>query len=837
MSANQRPAELLRSHPIFARVDDPGIEAFAMLLESVRFAPGTPLVRQGDAADVLFFFASGTAEVLWRAPDGRVRVMGTLGPGEALGQTALNHAARRSADVVAKTAVDTWALDLRRFGDLRQHGHTNALAVLEGLGGMLARRLRSISARVLAELGPPPTRATPPAATPPGTPQGAHDSWAAYLPLLPQFQDVSEDHVRRFLPFLREWSLPAGTRLFEEGARGQTCFITVRGSVEMCVERAGQSRRIGQFGPGRVIGELGFVDGQARAVTCIAREPAVLLEIDRPRYAALRTTDPIAATALLRIINRALSDGVALAYATLQTVTDGTANELPLVETRTESPATGPSARTWSDDQLMQRVRTARLGHDLVVGGPLGPRRVVFADHLGGARPLDFIEDTLRSELLTCLGNPGPAPRGLGLGSKALRCEAADIVKEAVGAGDGDRVHFTGYGVPGALDTLLRALNLHIPKQIDQIYRLRDRIPVDDRPVVFLSEDLATPLRTLWIDSIADVVDIPEGADGRPSLAALTAELQAHAHRPFRLACFPMLSARTGLCADFAAINTLVHQHGSLSIWDASGTLADAPVDMHPRPDRSHGTMAYADVLLIDPGTCPGGPGCPGILVGRRELLADLESVAAAEPGSEGSWIGLPDHGAVLRTAMVLQLRAALDPDRARLGAAERVAAALDRWSKQPDIRIDGDLDAPRLATVCLSITRGGRAMPADLVLTILDDVFGIQARELQGRPDHIAVDFAWYASHAEFDYICGAIEAVASGGWSLARAYRATDGAWVLPGARTPTALRLADFRYQSGTLEIHASRTLADESVLPAQLERGVGLMQMGVQAAAAG
>jgi len=832
MSGPPPPGELLRRLPLFAQLSQGALDRLVSMLETHAFKAGQRVVSQGDTADRLYVIARGRAEVIRRDADGHGRLVGALDPGDALGQTALNHPARRSADILAATDIVAYALPLARFADHCGRHPDDALAVLEALSTVLTARLRDVNDQIArAHADNSPTDFAFPQTRPSGQDRAASASWASFLPLLPLFQDVTSQTVRQMLPFLREWRLSSGACLFEEGAQGDSCFITTRGSVDITLTRGGKAQRLGTFGPGRLLGELSLLDGAPRSATCTVREAAVLLEIDAQRLADLRKAAPPAALALRRVFNRAIAESLGSAYGTLRRLSPDLAALFDVVQIEPDTADTptvaSEAAQAWREDALVQRVREGRLGADTVVAGPLGPRRVVFADHLGGERALDFIEDTLRRELLTRVGNPGPAPRGLGQHSVDLRKEARTIIRDAVGAAPTDIVRVTGHGAVGALDDLLEALNLQLPPQIDRIYGLRSRIPADERPVVFLSRDLAAPLRARWTRSLADVVEIPTGPDGLPSALALSEELRAHAHRPFRIGCFPLVSAHSGLVLDDATFSTLLHDSGALAVWDASGALADAPVVMRPLPDRHRGTMAYADALLIDPSPLPGGVGCPGVLVGRRELVADILDAYSHEPGAEGAWIGLPDHGAVLRTALVLQVRAAIGPGRAQQRVAARVQQAMARWKDAAGLRIYGDVDAPRLATVCLSMHALGHNAPASLVLTLLDDLFGVQARELEGQEHRFAVDFSWHSTDAEFDYICRSVAAVARSLGQIGGRYRLDGDRWVVAGARDSPRLKLADFRYRAGTMEILASRTHADESVLQAQLERGLALL----------
>ncbi len=62
-------------------------------------------------------------------------------------------------------------------------------------------------------------------------------------------------------------------------------------------------------------------------------------------------------------------------------------------------------------------------------------------------------------------------------------------------------------------------LGLRVPAELDERYGLRDRIPADQRPVVFVGPYEHHSNELPWRESIADVVEIDEDADGAIDLA------------------------------------------------------------------------------------------------------------------------------------------------------------------------------------------------------------------------------------------------------------------------------------------------------------------------------
>ena len=289
---------------------------------------------------------------------------------------------------------------------------------------------------------------------------------------------------------------------------------------------------------------------------------------------------------------------------------------------------------------------------------------------------------------------------------------------------------------------------------------------------------------------------------------------------------FPLVSASTAGRLNHSLLSETLHQHGALVCFDATSALPDVPVFMQPPPELSGGPLDYADVLLIDPSTLPGAVGCPGILAARR-LLVDPLLGDAQRRGIDGPWSGAPDHAPVLRTALAFRLRTAINPQLMLPWLQRRVSAAWRSWSGVPGLVLHGSPHAPRVATVHLPCDTDHGRVPGCLLLTVLDDVFGVQAREVDWQPDRIAVDFSWIHSNTTSSYIVDAVAAVCRDGAALLDGYVPDGEAWRWPCTGSNTDLSLGDVVVRAGILEVHADRTIAGEDVLADQLRRGQAVL----------
>src|SRR5438034_10512921 len=112
------------------------------------------------------------------------------------------------------------------------------------------------------------------------------------------------------------------------------------------------------------------------------------------------------------------------------------------------------------DPALIETIRAAVIGDDEAVMGPFGLRRVTYADYTASGRSLSFIEDYIRDRVLPVYGNTHTEASATGRQTTLLREDARRIIHRAVNGGDEDVVLFCGSGATGAIDKLMRLLDL-----------------------------------------------------------------------------------------------------------------------------------------------------------------------------------------------------------------------------------------------------------------------------------------------------------------------------------------------------------------------------------------
>jgi selenocysteine lyase/cysteine desulfurase len=515
----------------------------------------------------------------------------------------------------------------------------------------------------------------------------------------------------------------------------------------------------------------------------------------------------------------------------------------------TSGPAASPHRRAEPvvPHALIDLVRSSVIGDDEAVAGPFGIRRVTYADYTASGRSLSFIEDYIRDAVLPLYANTHTESSGTGLQTSRFREEARRAVLDGVG-GNAERhaVVFCGSGSTAAINRLVDVLGLRLPAELDDRYRFRAQIPADERPVVFIGPYEHHSNELPWRESIADVVTIPEDADGEIDLGQLEAELVRFAARPLKIGSFSAASNVTGIVSDTAAIARLLHAHGALACFDFAAAAPYVAIEMDPAGDPTAGK----DAVFISPHKFIGGPGTPGVLVARRALFQNrvptmpgggtvlyvnpLEHVYLddIEHREEG---GTPAIVESIRAGLVFALKAAVGVDAIRAREEAFIHRALLRWEGNPAIEILGSHTAERLSIVSFVVRHDRRYLHHNFVVALLNDLFGIQsrggcscagpyghrllgidlershafereiARGCEGiKPGWVRVNFNYFLSEPVFEFILEAVDLVASEGWRLLPQYRfdPASGLWRHRAGVPEPPASLRDISYADGRM-----------------------------------
>ncbi|MFT5232538.1 MAG: selenocysteine lyase/cysteine desulfurase [Candidatus Krumholzibacteriia bacterium] len=507
--------------------------------------------------------------------------------------------------------------------------------------------------------------------------------------------------------------------------------------------------------------------------------------------------------------------------------------------------------------ELIQLIQTSIIGDDRSLAGPFGRRRMIYADYTASGRALQFIEDYISNEVLPLYANTHTEASRTGSQTTRFREGARDIILEAVGGTDEDVVIFCGSGATGAIHKLIEILNICLPRDLEMRYKLSDQIPASERPVIFIGPYEHHSNEIPWRESIADVVQIAEDIDGQIDLVQLERELEKYAARELKIGSFSAASNVTGIVSDIAGISQLLHRHDALAFWDFAAAAPYVDIEMNLPLEG-----AYKDAIFISPHKFIGGPGTPGVLVVKRNLLKN--TVPSVPGGGTVSYVSPAEHTYLtdaahreeggtpaiveaIRAGLVFHLKQAVSAEVIEELEQTMIKRAISEWSVVENLQVLGNIKAKRLSIVSFVIKHGEKVLHHNFVVALLNDLFGIQTRggcscagpyghrllgidlaesmkfheaiEAGGegiKPGWVRLNFNYFISEEAFLFIIAAIKFVARDGWRFLPDYHfcAKTGRWQHCDQDLGLNLRLEDIQYQGGHMQYVSDRVTESES-----------------------
>jgi len=126
------------------------------------------------------------------------------------------------------------------------------------------------------------------------------DTIVSLLDSVDWFASLTREEIEELAKSARTHQWEAGHIVFEEGDRGDCCFVLHTGSVKV-LRRFPDGRRItlARLGPRNIFGELAIFNGERRSATIQVAEPAVAIALDADRVMGLLRSDAEAALSVM----------------------------------------------------------------------------------------------------------------------------------------------------------------------------------------------------------------------------------------------------------------------------------------------------------------------------------------------------------------------------------------------------------------------------------------------------------------------------------------------------------------------------------------------------------
>lgn len=487
---------------------------------------------------------------------------------------------------------------------------------------------------------------------------------------------------------------------------------------------------------------------------------------------------------------------------------------------------------TSKTQELLDKIYTSQFSYNTLLPGPFGDRFITYADYIASGQPLGFIEQFIEDSVLPSYANTHTESSYTGLQTSKLREEARAAIKASVHATEEDALIFTGSGSTGAIDLLNRKLT--------QFYEAEPLTPV---VLVGPYEHHSNILP--WREGPYKIVELSTAEDGNVDLLELESQLKKYEGKRAVIGSFSAASNVTGIVAPLAQMHKLLKAYGALSFWDYAGAAPYVKIDMNPEG------IDGIDAIFISTHKFIGGPGTPGLLIAKKQLLnCELPAVPGGgtvkyvtktqqqyiediEGREEG---GTPSIIASIRAGLAFKLKDAVGVHTIQKIESEYIKRGLAAFAKNPKVKILGDVQSDRLGFLSFLIKHKDQYLHYNFVVALLNDLFGVQSRggcscagpyghDLLGldefdsqmhtkqlekgiagsKPGWVRVSFNYFIPNEEFEYIVAAINWISQNGWKLLNHYDFDyhSGLWVCNSGKAEVEVSLEDFLKEKPVLK----------------------------------
>lgn len=121
------------------------------------------------------------------------------------------------------------------------------------------------------------------------------------------FDVLTPLELKAVTPFLELRKYREGEELFHEGDEGPEMFLLVSGQVESVMSCPdGSTRKVGEFGPKELFGEMSIIEGAPRSASCRAMVDTLVLVLSGIDFFRLTWDHPVLGTKILTALSKIL---------------------------------------------------------------------------------------------------------------------------------------------------------------------------------------------------------------------------------------------------------------------------------------------------------------------------------------------------------------------------------------------------------------------------------------------------------------------------------------------------------------------------------------------------
>ncbi|HEC62253.1 MAG TPA: aminotransferase class V-fold PLP-dependent enzyme [bacterium] len=398
-------------------------------------------------------------------------------------------------------------------------------------------------------------------------------------------------------------------------------------------------------------------------------------------------------------------------------------------------------------------VRENIIGRNAVIRTPFGKRKLTYADYTASGRGLLFIERYMQ-KVLELYGNTHSEDDATGMITTERLHQAEKTIKRLLNAGEQYKIIEDGTGATGAVHRLQQILGVYIPpaakdsfqKLLARYFQGKELKPFEsfllqNRPLVFVGPYEHHSNEVSWRECLTEGIEIDLTEEGLLDLDDLETKLsrKEFRHRQ-KIGALSAASNVSGVVTPVYEVARVLHRHQALAFFDFAAIAPYGEIDV------CRDAESYFDGIYFSPHKFLGGPGSTGILIihqkiYRKDLAPTIGAGGTVEYVSfhEQQYYpeieirekpGTPGILQIMRTALVMELKQKLDPERILKREKELIRRALKRFNACNPIEIIGNKDPDkRIAIFSFNIRLGTSYLHPRFVTILLNDLFGIQSR------------------------------------------------------------------------------------------------------------
>jgi selenocysteine lyase/cysteine desulfurase len=372
------------------------------------------------------------------------------------------------------------------------------------------------------------------------------------------------------------------------------------------------------------------------------------------------------------------------------------------------------------------------VGIDQAFDSPYGRQRITYADWTASGRLYGPIERRMLEAFGPFVANTHSESNTTGTTMTQAYHAAHAIIKRHVNAGPDDVIITQGSGMTAMVNKWQRILGLRVPEQLAR-YCV---VPVDDRPVVFVTHMEHHSNQTSWIETICDVEVIAPDARGLPDPDSLGELLARYPKRVLKIGAFTACSNVTGIHTPYRELARIMHAHGGVAFVDFAASAPYVHIDMHPA-----NPLEKLDAIFFSPHKFLGGPGTPGVLIFDGRLYHNrvpdqpgggtvnwtnpwkghsfVENIEAREDG------GTPGFLQAIKAALAIQLKEHMGVERILAREHELLPIFWRELRAIPGLHVLADHIEERLGIFSFYV----EGVHYNLMVKLLNDRYGVQVR------------------------------------------------------------------------------------------------------------